>query len=248
MEEAIIKPHRRPDDPAVPEAVVLIPDPFSYFRATRHLEGLHSEVHHRRIDFFHLFWPEGAKESWTLAGPALGSPAAVLALEKLIALGAREILLLGPCGSLIREAPIGTVVVPKEALSEEGTSRLYGADPARPIPVRESVRRRLEDALTEAGFSYLEGSVWTTDAPYRETQEKVEGFRGQGAVAVEMELSACLAAGAFRGATVAGLFVVSDELLALEWVKGFDNPSFVATFQRIVDNLPDLLGSLRDEA
>lgn len=243
-EEPIIHPHRRPDDPQVPEAVALIPAPFAYYRAVRYLAGLYDEVRDRRIDFFHVSWPAEAEETWTLAGPALGSPAAVMALEKLVVLGARRVLVLGPCGSLATEAPIGSVVVPTLALSEEGTSRLYGADPDLPHKVAEKSLRGLEEALTSLGIPYRKGPAWTTDAPYRETRQKVKNHQAAGTVAVEMELAACLAAGAFRGATVAGLFVVSDELSALQWVKGFDNPGFVDAFHRVVEALPVLLRSL----
>jgi hypothetical protein len=59
-----------------------------------------------------------------------------------------------------------------------------------------------------------------------------------------MELAACLAAGAFRRVSVAGLFVVSDELSALQWVKGFDNPGFVIAFQGLVEALPAILMGL----
>jgi uridine phosphorylase len=243
-EEPIIQPFRRPDDPAVPDAAALIPAPFAYHRAARHLKGRFDEVRDRRVDFFHLCQPAEALEAWTVAGPALGAPAAVLALEKLIVLGARRILVLGPCGSLAADAPIGTVVVPTEAVSEEGTSRLYGAEEDRPLSVPGPAIRGLEAALAEVGIPYRSGRVWTTDAPYRETRRKVQAFQAQGIVAVEMELAACLAAGAFRGVTVAGLLVVSDELFALQWVKGFDNPGFVDAFRQVVEAIPALLGNL----
>lgn len=243
-EEPVILPHRRPDDPEVPESVALVPAPFAYHRAVRHLEGLYEEVKDRRVDFFHLCWPEEAKEAWTLAGPALGSPAAVMALEKLIVLGARRILVLGPCGSLSAKAPIGSVVLPTRAVSEEGTSRLYGADPDLPQEVADKALRGLEGALASLEFPYVKGPVWTTDGPYRETRQKVANHQAAGTLAVEMELAACLTAGAFRGVTVAGLFVVSDELSALQWVKGFENPSFVTTFQKLIQELPALLRSL----
>lgn len=228
----------------VPEAVALVPAPFAYHRAVRHLQGMADEVRDKRVDFFHLCWPVGAGEVWTLAGPALGSPAAVLALEKLVVLGARRVLVLGPCGSLSADAPIGSIVLPTSALSEEGTSRLYGAQSGSPIEVAGRAVREIEKALGDVKLPYAKGPVWTTDAPYRETRTKVESYQAEGVMGVEMELAACLAAGAFRGVVVAGLFVVSDELSALQWVKGFDNPGFVTTFQKLVECLPVLLRGL----
>ena len=245
-EEPIVNPYRRPDDPEVPEAVALVPAPFAYHRAVRHLKGFHDVVRDCRVDFFHLCWPVGAEEPWTLAGPALGAPAAVLVMEKLVVLGARRVLVLGPCGSLSREAPIGSVILPTRAVSEEGTSRLYGAEADGAIGVAEGTLHSMETALKEIEIHYSKGTVWTTDAPYRETRQKIKGYQASGTLAVEMELAACLAAGTFRGVTVAGLLVVSDELSALQWVKGFDNPGFVTAFQRLVEALPALLRSLAE--
>ena len=244
--ESIVQPYRSPGDPEAPEAVALVPAPFAYYRAARRMKGRDGSAGESRLDFFHLCRPSGADESWALAGPALGAPASVLALEKLVVLGARRILLVGPCGSIAPEAPIGTVIVPTEAVSEEGTSRLYGAEPTEPIPVPDAPRRGLEAALEGIGISHARGSVWTTDAPYRETRTKVEGHRADGVIVVEMELAACLAAGAFRGVAVAGLLVVSDELFGPEWLKGFDDKRFIAAFQRLVDALPALLRSLEE--
>lgn len=243
-DEPIIEPTRRPGDPTVPGAVALVAAPFAYHRAARHLKGIAEGVRDRRVEFFHLCWPADAVEPWSLAGPALGAPAAVLALEKLVVLGADRILVVGPCGSLDEEAPIGTVVVATEAVSEEGTSRLYGAEPGRPLAVAAPLHKGLETALAASEIHYLSGPVWTTDAPYRETRRKVQRYQAEGVLAVEMELSACLTAGAFRGVSVAGLFVVSDELFALQWVKGFDDSAFVDAFQRVIEAIPALLRSL----
>jgi purine-nucleoside phosphorylase len=68
--------------------------------------------------------------------------------------------------------------------------------------------------------------VWSTDAPFRETQAKVLGYQRQGALAVEMECSALFTVGAFRSAEVAALLVVSDDLSSLSWKPGFKDTRF----------------------
>ena len=60
-----------------------------------------------------------------LAGPAVGAPMATLCLEKLIALGARRIILYGWCGSLQKDLHAMDVLVPTTGISEEGTSLHY---------------------------------------------------------------------------------------------------------------------------
>jgi purine-nucleoside phosphorylase len=69
--------------------------------------------------------------------------------------------------------------------------------------------------------SFQRGAVWSTDAPYRETKEKVLLFQQQGVLGVEMELSALFAAARFRQVKIGALLVVSDELGSLSWKRGF---------------------------
>ena len=56
---------------------------------------------------------------------------AALTMEKLIALGARQIILFGWCGAIAPNLHVGDILVPARALSGEGTSRYYGSDGKR---------------------------------------------------------------------------------------------------------------------
>jgi purine-nucleoside phosphorylase len=67
----------------------------------------------------------------------------------------------------------------------------------------------------------LDNTVWTTDAIYRETSEKVVAYGKRGYLAVEMEMSALIRLAAYRSVELAGLLIVSDELFSLEWHAGF---------------------------
>ena len=139
-------------------------------------------------------------EKLFLAGPAVGAPVAVMCLEKLIALGAKKIILYGWCGSLQEELRAMDVLLPTEALSEEGTSRHYqdqtqghNQDKNRQrekILASPTLHTHLGNILTAADFSYQTGKIWTTDAPYRETRTKITDYAGQGIYGVDMEFSA----------------------------------------------------------
>jgi uridine phosphorylase len=142
-------------------------------------------------------------------------------LEKLIALGAQRLWVLGWCGSLQPDLRIGDLVVPITAFSEEGTSAHY--------PVDEQSRRsdpclneHLKRALHRANLPFRAGPVWTTDAIYRETRAKVAEYGSMGILAVEMEISALISVAAYRSVALAGVLVVSDELSSLEWRHGFN--------------------------
>jgi uridine phosphorylase len=73
------------------------------------------------------------------------------------------------------------------------------------------------------GANVASGSLWTTDAPYRELVSKIESYRQQGVLGVDMETSAMYALGLFRGVEVCNLLVVSDELWH-EWRAAFRTP------------------------
>jgi purine-nucleoside phosphorylase len=156
----------------------------------------------------------------TLAGPFLGAPQAVLGLEKMIVLGARRVFVTGWCGSLQPDLRIGDLVMPSGALSDEGTSKHYPLEGDEP-EADPDLRRRLAAAVERNGLTARTGRIWSTDAPYRETRDKVRAFREAGLLAVDMEMSALLTVAAFRGVRLAALLTVSDELFDPAWRHGF---------------------------
>ncbi|MBU0484239.1 MAG: nucleoside phosphorylase [Proteobacteria bacterium] len=166
----------------------------------------------------------GNFDAFFCAGPAVGAAMAVLALEKLIALGARQILIYGWCGSLSPDLKIGDLLVPFEGISEEGTSPHYPL--AEKAQVNVDIRYDLITMLSEKGYAALEGSVWTTDALYRETREKVALYADQGVRGVDMEFTALLTVAAYRGVDLSAVMLVSDELWHADWRPGFKDGSF----------------------
>ncbi len=166
-----------------------------------------------------VVWPETF-----LAGPVLGAPMAVMALEKLVRMGAKEIVFLGSAGCLGDALDIGTIFCPAKGISTEGTSPHYPA----PLEADEDLRGRLVAAGCEAGLMQPGRplTIWSTDGIYRETAELIATQRAAGADAVEMECTALFAAGGFRGVKVAALLVISDQILDNEHVTGFQHRTF----------------------
>jgi len=156
-----------------------------------------------------------------IAGPLLGSPQAVIVMEKLIALGAKRIWVLGWCGSLQPHLRIGDLIIPTHALSEEGTSAHYPVD--KDICETDFfLNTALEAALSKSALPFKKGPIWTTDAIYRETEKKVIAYGKRGYLAVEMEMSALIRLAAYRSVELTGVLVVSDELFSLKWHSAFN--------------------------
>ena len=187
--------------------------------------------------------PEG--RAFSVMPSPIGAPVAVMLLEQLIALGARRFLYLGFCGALEPALVIGDLFIPQQAIREEGTSYHYlpagvepAASPAMTAPLQKEGERQ--------GLHLRQGRLWTTDAPYRETAEKIADFRAAGVQAVDMEVAALLSVAAYRGCEVAALLVVSDECYHPTWRPGFGVPALRRGCQEAVvlgAAVGDLVGS-----
>ncbi|MGQ9652619.1 MAG: nucleoside phosphorylase [Thermodesulfobacteriota bacterium] len=179
----------------------------------------------RRVDFAKLWISAGGDQEVGLAGWAMGAPMAVYLMERLIALGARWIVGVGSCGSLQPHLRIGDVILPTGASIEEGTSAHYRGEDVTTAP-DPAILGALRAALMAQGVDPALGPIWTTDAPFRETVQKVTRYRDEGLLAVEMEASALMTVASFRRVGFCSLLVVSDELGDLKWRRGFTDPLF----------------------
>ena len=162
----------------------------------------------------------------SLTGPVVGAPYAVMVLETLIAWGAQKIIFLGWCGSISEKVKIGDIIVAKSAIIDEGTSGHYKNNETRLSFPAASMLKTLNDALRQNRVNFHNGAIWSTDAIYRETREKVKYFQRQDAIAVEMEISALFTVAKFRGAELGAMAVVSDELASFKWRPGFKMDEF----------------------
>jgi uridine phosphorylase len=160
---------------------------------------------------------------------------AALCLEKLIALGARKIILYGWCGSLVPSLQVGDLLVPNKAISDEGTSKHYIN--SNTIEVDDVFCSDLESCFIKQSMAYKKGPVWTTDAPYRETREKVAGFAEQAVLGVDMEFAALCAVAFYRKVQLAGLMLVSDELWKDPWEPHFGDKKFKNRSRQLVEIL-----------
>jgi purine-nucleoside phosphorylase len=221
QDDALIQPRKGKKEPVLgPDALmVVIPEDLDRLSKLKPADGFDQ-------GFFKIFRiKEKPSRGLSLSGPFLGAPQAAMLMEKIIALGAERICLFGWCGSLQPDLRIGDIVIPLRAVSEEGTSGHYPVGNRKPGTDR-TLNRILERALEREGLPFRKGTVWTTDAPYRETASKVITYRDKGLLAVEMEMSALMTLGVYRSVKLSGLLVVSDELFDLRWHRGFSSPLF----------------------
>lgn len=239
MSEVVVHPSRGKNEPQLPACGLLLVNPAEARQAAQIAgrEGweryflFHSNLH-QRIQSPPMFW----------AGPAVGAPMAVICLEKLIALGARRIIVSGWCGSLQPHLGVGELVLPTWGVSEEGTSGHY------PVAGRSEssprLRKDLKDFFAATGKELNEGPIWTTDALYRETREKVVRYGQQGILGVDMECSALIQVAAFRRVELVAVLMVSDLLWQDPWQPAFQSKDFRNRSQELVSDLMRCVGAL----
>jgi len=175
-------------------------------------------------------------DGWVAVQSPYGAPNTVMLLEELIAFGVKRAVYIGFCGSIQKTVQIGNIVIPTEAIREEGTSYHY---------LREGERSMPDLILQNQLFFWMKdvcpmihmGKVWTTDAPYRETPKKIVQYHREGILGVEMEMSAAFAIGMVRGISIGSILIVSDEIREAEWNIGFFSPTLKATRERVIKGL-----------
>jgi uridine phosphorylase len=175
-------------------------------------------------------------EGWIAVQSPYGAPGTIMLLEELVAFGVRHAVFLGYCGAIREEVAIGDIILPTEAIREEGTSYHYLPKGEKTLP-DPKVQGKLVDGMSRTGLSFRQGRVWTTDAPYREAPEKIRRYGREGVLGVEMEMAAAFAFGKARGVSVGAVLVVSDKVSEKEWQIGFFSPKIKLTRKQLIEVL-----------
>ncbi len=148
--------------------------------------------------------------------PGVGGPLAATLLEEVIALGCRKFMACGGAGVLDGSIAMGELLVVTAAVRDEGTSYHY-LPPAREVAASPAAVLAAQTNLSDNKIPFKLVKTWTTDAPYRETPEKIALRRSEGCLAVEMEAAAMFAVAEFRGMEIGQLLYAGDDLSGDKW-------------------------------
>ncbi len=139
-----------------------------------------------------LYGFEQQGQQYGIIGCAVGGAFAVLIAEELFASGCRLLISITSAGQITPVQVPPYFVMINRALRDEGTSYHY-------LPASEyseadvHLTNLAHEALSAAGISAHLGASWTTDAPFRETEEAIAAALTAGILAVEMEAAALYA-------------------------------------------------------
>jgi uridine phosphorylase len=150
----------------------------------------------------------------TIQSTGMGGPSAAIVLHELIVLGARRAIRVGTCGALAAGLALGDLVVAREAIAADGTSRALGAEER--VAADPPLTRALEGALAQSAGTHPAhrthpgATIVSTDLFYEPIPERKLDWSAAGAVAVEMESSTLFAVGVRAEVPVACLLIVAD--------------------------------------
>jgi uridine phosphorylase len=150
----------------------------------------------------------------TVCSSGIGGPAASIAFEELIQLGAQVFIRVGSAGGRQPDTPIGTPIVITATYRGEGTSKAYL--PAEfPAVADFDVTNALVGALNEQGVEFQVGLGFTRDAYYVQDATLNELLTRSGVKAAEQEAAMLFIIGAVRGVRT-GAIVATDSNIWLE--------------------------------
>jgi uridine phosphorylase len=158
---------------------------------------------------------------------AVGASFAVLVAEELFASGCQLLISVTSAGQIANNlgSPPYFVLI-EQAWRDEGTSYHY-LPPSEHSAINPDLLYMLLNAFTGTAIPVRIGTVWTTDAPFRETASAIRFFKEQGVAAVEMEAAALYAFAEARSKPVICFAHVTNQMAMVEgdFEKGRDNGS-----------------------
>ena len=146
----------------------------------------------------------------------VGCPACGGNLDLFNAMGITKAMFCGGGGVLDRSIEVGQILVVEGAIRDEGFSYQYLA-PSRVVYTDKKTNEKIIRYLRENNIPYLRGLTWTTDAIFRETEERIRMRKEEGAKIVEMEQAGCIAIAQFRNVDYGAIIYGGDDVSQEEW-------------------------------
>ena len=131
-------------------------------------------------------------QRYGIVGNVVGGPFAVVVAEQMFASNCRLLVSITSAGQIAPDLDLPCFILIERALRDEGVSYHY-LPPGDYAACPPALTTRLKSALAKLPFAVGFGATWTTDAPYRETEQAITDARERGILAVEMEAASLYA-------------------------------------------------------
>jgi len=210
------------DEAAVPDIVLLDPDGdiLKWLKSNGQAElssgwgCYHTELYHFNLDGVTV----------GIIAQAVGASFAVLLAVQLFVSGCKLLLSMTSSGKISPSLETPSFVLIDQALRDEGTSYHY-LPPSDFSVLNPDILSTLSSTEWGQECPVYIGPVWTTDAPYRETEAAIADARERGLLAVEMEAAALYAFAAATGNPAVCFAHITNEMAqnGNDFEKGQDN-------------------------
>lgn len=151
--------------------------------------------------------------SVSVTSTGIGAPSAAIAVEELANAGARVFIRVGTCGALKEEIRPGDLIIPSQAIGQDGTTRDYIGEQCRVKPDKD-VLDALKTSAQDLKFRYFVGVNRTHDTFYESAENflnlmQLPEYKKGELVSSEMECSAIFAIAGLSGLRAGAVLAVN---------------------------------------
>lgn len=141
----------------------------------------------------------------TVTSTGIGGASATIALEELIACGAKYFIRIGSAGACQPQIDIGDLIISTGAVREEGASRMYVSE-NYPAVACFNLVRVIADTSKELGYKTFMGITRSHDSFYIDDElERMKLWNSKKVLGSDMETSAIYTIGSLREVSVASI-------------------------------------------
>jgi len=183
--------------------VVLLPgDPERVLRVAKHLDEWEEIAFNRE---YRTIKGTYKGMSVTVTSTGIGGASAAIAIEELIACGAKHFIRIGSSGAVQPEINIGDLIIASGAVREDGASKMYIAE-NYPAVANINLVDAMRDVAKENNYKTHVGIVRSHDSFYIDDEmERMNYWQKKGILGSDMETAALLVIGQLRGVQVASI-------------------------------------------
>ncbi len=214
-----MQPHLKLEEGQISPYVIVCGDPARAEKIAKLCESYEELAYNRE---YRTFMGIYKGEKITITSHGVGSAGASICFEELIKIGAKVIVRVGTCGSLIDGLQQGEHIIATGAIREDGVTPLL-IPLGYPAISDAEVCLEIEKACKELSAPYKRGIMLTSDVFYPAVlKTSLELYSKAGVPGVEMEVSALFVIASLRGVKAGAIATVDGN--PLKWDEGNYDP------------------------
>ena len=199
----MLQPHILCDKGDISEYVILPGDPQRVMRVAENYLEDWEEISFNRE--FRTIVGKYKGVLVTVTSTGIGGASAAIAIEELIACGAKSFIRIGSAGAVQPEINLGDLIIATGAVRNDGASKMY-IESEYPAVSNIELTNCILDTCKELNFPYHYGIVRSHDSFYTDKEEDIKEFwNTKGVLGSDMETAALFTIAELRGVRAASI-------------------------------------------